>query len=139
MGIVLFSYSSAWAKNPINTNWRGLAAKGYDVVAYFTEGKPVKGKSDFEYQWQGAKWRFASAEHKSLFEADPEKYAPQYGGYWAYAVALGTTADIDPINGWAIVDGKLYLNKNRDIQKKWKEDIPGYIQKADANWPGVLK
>ncbi len=81
MGIVLFSYSSAWAKNPINTNWRGLAAKGYDVVAYFTEGKPVKGKSDFEYQWQGAKWRFANAEHKSLFEADPEKYAPQYGGY----------------------------------------------------------
>jgi len=71
----------AWAKDPINTNWRGLAIKGYDPVAYFTLGKPVKGKGGFEYKWRGAKWRFSSAEHLGFFKSDPEKYAPQYGGY----------------------------------------------------------
>ena len=73
--------AAVWAKSAINTNWRGLAIKGYDTVAYFTEGKPVKGKKDFEYRWQGPKWRFASARNMELFKADPEKYAPQYGGY----------------------------------------------------------
>ena len=71
----------AWAKDPINTNWRGLAIKGYDTVAYFTEGKPTKGKSEFEYKWMDAKWRFASARHLEMFRENPEKYAPQYGGY----------------------------------------------------------
>lgn len=73
--------SPVWAKDPINTNWRGLAVKGYDPVAYFTLGQPVKGKSKFEYKWKGAKWRFSNAEHLNLFSSDPEKYAPQYGGY----------------------------------------------------------
>lgn len=72
---------SAWAKSPINKNWRGLAIKGYDPVAYFTMRKPAEGKKEFEYKWQDAKWRFANMEHLNLFKANPEKYAPQYGGY----------------------------------------------------------
>ena len=82
MTIFLVCLSSpVWAKKPINTNWMGLAVKGYDTVAYFTEGKPVKGKKEFEYKWQDAKWRFSTARHLDMFKADPEKYAPKYGGY----------------------------------------------------------
>lgn len=81
MLFVLFSAQSAWAKSLINTNWRGLAVKGYDVVAYFTMGKPIKGKSAFSHEWSDATWRFSSQEHLDLFKASPEKYAPQYGGY----------------------------------------------------------
>jgi hypothetical protein len=85
-----------------------------------------------------AKWYFASAANRDLFKVDPEKYAPQYGGYCAYAVPQGQTADIDP-NAWKIVDGKLYLNYDPEIQKKWLQDIPGYTRKADVNWPAVVK
>ena len=81
LGTLIIFPSPVWAKDPINKNWRGLAIKGYDAVAYFTLGKPVKGKSEFEYKWEGAKWRFSSSEHQNLFAANPEKYAPQYGGY----------------------------------------------------------
>ena len=77
----LLTIPSAWADGTINTNWRGLAVKGYDVVAYFTMDKPVKGKSDFKYKWKDATWRFSSEKHLDLFKASPEKYAPQYGGY----------------------------------------------------------
>ncbi|HET6521450.1 MAG TPA: YHS domain-containing (seleno)protein [Geminicoccaceae bacterium] len=112
------------------------AIKGYDPVAYFTEGRPVKGSGEFEYEWMGADWRFASAENRNAFAADPEKYAPQYGGYCAYAVSQGTTADIDP-EAWKIVDGRLYLNLSRDVQTIWERDVPGYIQRADANWPKI--
>lgn len=82
--IVLLSMlvtTTVWAKSEINTNWRGVAVKGYDTVAYFTQGKPVKGDSKYEHKWKDATWRFANAEHLELFKADPEKYAPQYGGY----------------------------------------------------------
>lgn len=119
---------------PVNTNWRGLAIKGYDPVAYFTESKPVEGDSDFTFDWKDAKWRFASAEHKDTFAKDPEKYAPQFGGYCAWAVSQGYTADIDP-EAWKIVDGRLYLNYSRKVQKTWEEDVPGNITKAEANWP----
>jgi YHS domain-containing protein len=127
------------AKDPINKTFLGKKAiKGYDPVAYFTDGKPVEGKKEFAHEWMGAKWYFATAANRDLFKTDPEKYAPRYGGYCAYAVAMGKTADIDP-NAWKIVDGKLYLNYNQEIQAKWLEDVPGYIQKADMNWPGVVK
>ena len=115
----------------------GLAIKGFDPVAYFTEEQPVKGKSDFTYEWMNAKWQFASAENRDLFASNPEKYAPQYGGFCAYAVSQGGTAPIDP-NAWKIVEDKLYLNLNKSIQATWEKDIPGYIAKADSNWPGVL-
>jgi len=100
----------AGAKSEVYKYWRGLAIKGYDPVAYHKEGKPVKGSNKFELKWKDATWRFASTEHRDLFRADPEKYAPRYGGYCAWAVAQGTTASVDPKNAWKIVDGKLYLN-----------------------------
>jgi YHS domain-containing protein len=142
IGLVVLSFavsSAAWSKDPVNSSLFGnTAIHGYDPVAYFTDGKAVAGKSEFEFAWKGAKWRFTTAEHRDLFKGAPDKYAPQYGGYCAYAVSQGRTADIDP-NAWKIVDGKLYLNYDSDIQKKWQADIPGYIAKADKNWPGVLK
>jgi YHS domain-containing protein len=79
--LVLLTAQAGWAKDPINTNWRGLAVKGYDVVAYFTLGKPTEGDSAFSTEWQAATWRFANARHLEAFKAAPEKYAPQYGGY----------------------------------------------------------
>jgi YHS domain-containing protein len=138
-GLLLISALVACSSTiaPINATSDGVAIKGYDPVAYFTEGRPVKGKTEFQFEWQGAKWRFASAEHRDLFKADPGKYAPQYGGYCAYAVSQGKTADIDP-GAWNIVDGKLYLNLSTDVQKIWSSDIPGYINKADRNWPHIL-
>jgi len=122
---------------PVDTNWRGLAIGGYDAVAYFTDGKPVEGTSEFVTEWKGATWRFASAAHRDAFVAAPEKYAPQYGGYCAWAVAHDKTAGIDP-EAWKIVDGKLYLNYSKSIQKQWEEDVPGYIKRGDANWPRLL-
>ena len=85
----------------------------------------------------GATWYFSTQTHKDLFEGDPEKYAPQYGGYCAYAVSQGITADIDP-QAWKIVDGKLYLNLDKGIQEIWEKDMAGYITKANTNWPKLL-
>jgi YHS domain-containing protein len=116
----------------------GVAIKGTDPVAYFTENAPVQGSEEFAYEWQGATWHFSSAENRDKFAANPEQYAPQYGGYCAYAVSKGSTAPIDP-GAWKIVDGKLYLNFDKSVQEKWEKDIPGYIEKANANWPGVLE
>jgi YHS domain-containing protein len=117
---------------------RGGAIRGYDPVGYFTAGRPVKGSSQFSHQWRGATWHFASAENRDRFAAAPEKFAPQYGGYCAYGVAQGYAVSIDPA-AWTIVDGKLYLNYSLSVRENWNKDIPGYIRKADANWPGVLK
>lgn len=126
----------ARALDPIDTNWRGLAISGYDPVAYFSLGAPTPGSAEFTYEWMGATWRFASAANRDAFRADPERYAPQYGGYCAWAVAHGKTASVDP-EAWKIVDGKLYLNYSRDIQKQWEGDVPGNIRRADGNWPGL--
>lgn len=131
-----FFFASNLAADPINTNWRGLAIKGYDPVAYFTDGKPVEGSSDFTFTWRDARWRFASAEHRDLFVAEPERYAPQFGGYCAWAVSQGDTADIDP-KVWKIVDGRLYLNYSHKLQAKWEADLPGNIAKGEANWPAL--
>ena len=138
MAVFYLTASPALAIEPINKTSDGVAIKGYDPVAYFTDRKPVKGSRDFEYVWMGAKWRFSIAGHKDLFIKDPDKYAPKYGGYCAYAVSQGTTADIDP-DAWKIVDGRLYLNLSKKIQDKWSKDIPGYIKKADENWPRIFK
>jgi len=126
------------AASPVNKSlFGGVAIDGYDPVAYFTDSKPVAGKKEFEHTYQGATWRFASAEHRDLFAADPEKYAPQYGGYRAYAVAQGKLAGIDP-EAWTIVEGKLYLNYSKKIRAQWEKDIPGFITKGDENWPGLV-
>ena len=136
--LMLVASGSAWAaKDEVYSTLFGGAIKGYDTVAYFTEGKAVKGSSDHEFKYKGATWKFASADNQMAFEKNPEKYAPQYGGYCAYAVSQGYTASIDP-EAWSIVDGKLYLNYSKGVRDKWSQDIPGYINKANANWPKVL-
>ncbi|MCB1462998.1 MAG: YHS domain-containing protein [Nitratireductor sp.] len=116
----------------------GVAINGYDPVAYFTENKPVEGSAAITTTWNGATWRFASAANRDAFVADPEKYAPQYGGYCAWAVSNGYTAGTDP-RAFSISGGKLYLNYSRSVQARWAKDISGNVSKADANWPGVLE
>lgn len=116
----------------------GLAIRGYDAVAYYQQAQPVKGSPQFSYAWRGATWLFANAENRARFQAEPERYAPQYGGYCAYAVSQGHTASIDP-EAWKIVDHKLYLNNSKGVQKKWEQDVPGNIIKADKNWPDLHK
>ena len=114
----------------------GLAAHGHDVVAYFTDGAPTLGSAEFSAVHDGATYRFASQENLDAFEADPAKYAPAYGGFCAYGVAVGKKFDGDP-RFWRVVDGRLYLNLNRDIQAKWTEDIPGNIAEANVNWAEI--
>lgn len=135
LGLAAVAPGTALALAPINASFIGkVAIDGTDPVAYFTDGRPVEGSDDITFTWKGAVWRFATAEHRDLFKATPEKFAPQYGGYCAWAVSNGDTADIDP-RAWKIVDGKLYLNYSLDVQKKWEADVKGNILKADANWP----
>ena len=125
---------SVQAQNNLDSS--GLALKGYDPVAYFAEGKPVQGKPEITASHEGASYRFASAANRDAFAAAPGKYAPQYGGYCAYGMASGYKAPIEP-DAWTIVEGKLYLNYNQSVRSRWSSDIPGYIRKADANWPTV--
>jgi YHS domain-containing protein len=136
----LLLVGAAFANSPIpqvNTEG-GLAIKGYDPVAYFTDGKPIRGSAEFSASYGGADYHFVSAEHRELFLADPEKYVPQYGGYCAYAVSLNRTADIDP-DEWAIVNDKLYLNNGFFAQRLWSLDKRGNIAQGDRNWPSIPK
>ncbi|WP_020590826.1 YHS domain-containing (seleno)protein [Kiloniella laminariae] len=127
------------AENPVYTGlFSAVAINGYDPVAYFAQGKPVKGTEKLSYEWMGAEWYFSTEDNLSAFKSMPEKFAPQYGGYCAWAVAHGDTASTDPY-AWRIVGDKLYLNYSQDIQKRWEKDIPGYIQSGDHNWPKVLE
>lgn len=125
------------AKDEVFSTFLGGAIRGYDPVAYFTEGAPVKGSGDYQSEYNGATWSFVSAANKEKFDADPQAFAPQYGGYCAWAVSQGYTASIDP-DAWRIVDGKLYLNYSASVQRRWEQDIPGFISQADQNWPSVL-
>ncbi len=117
---------------------KGYAIGGTDPVAYFTEGRPKQGSPDYAFEWRDVTWLFTSAEHRELFRETPEAYAPQYGGWCAWAVAQGYTASTTP-EAWKIVDGRLYLNYSRGIQRRWERDIPGFIEAADANWPGLIE
>lgn len=112
------------------------AIDGYDVVAYFTEAKPLKGNQQFSHQWEGATWYFTSAKHRDLFKADPKKYAPAFGGFCAYGVSQGYKVKVEA-DAWDIVDGVLYLNYNTEVQKSWKTDKPGYIAKAKSSWTNI--
>lgn len=114
----------------------GKAIRGYDPVAYFTDGKAVKGDSTIAYTYQGANWYFASDQNRTTFKADPEKYAPQYGGYCAYGTSQGHKAPTEP-DAWTIDNGKLYLNYNQKVKTLWNKDRPGNIEKANQNWPKV--
>lgn len=128
----------AFAKKPEVYSASGAAIRGYDPVAYFTERMPVRGSDEFTFEWNGAVWRFKNAENRDLFADNPEMYAPQYGGYCAWAVSRGYTARISP-DAWSIYDGKLYLNYSLRIRRRWSEDIPGNIALGDTNWPSVLE
>jgi YHS domain-containing protein len=134
--ILLIFTISAHAAGEINVDSSGLALKGYDPVAYFSEKKPVQGKAEFTARHDGATYRFASAANRDAFVAAPEKYAPQYGGYCAFGTASGYKAPIEP-DAWTIVEGKLYLNYNQSVRSRWASDIPGYIRNADAQWPSI--
>jgi YHS domain-containing protein len=126
------------AESPVYTGLvKGVAVGGHDPVAYFTEGKPVKGSRDITLEHEGATWRFASPANRDAFKADPAKYAPQYGGYCAWAVSQNYTAKGDP-DAWTISNGKLYLNYNKSVRSTWEKDIPGNVKKGDVNWPTVL-
>lgn len=130
---------AAWAmtKPLFNTSRGQLAIRGYDAVSYFTDGKAVLGSTAIEHRWMNAVWRFASAEHRELFVQNPERYAPQFGGYCAYAVSRAYTADGDPLV-WRIVDGRLYLNYSTEVQQLWEQDTAGNISKGRSHWPQVL-
>jgi len=133
------------AEPAINTLKGGLfgghgdvAILGYDPVAYFVDSKPEAGQDQYSYRWMGATWKFSSAEHLKLFKASPEKYAPQYGGYCAYGVAKDNLVSIEP-DKWTVKNGKLYLNYDADVQKKWSADPAGFIKIADGKFPELLK
>ena len=138
LGLLLASTASA---EKIYTSFFGVALGGYDPVTYFAmEGKPAepkKGKSKYTWKWQGAKWRFVSEKNMALFQANPRQYAPQYGGHCAWAVGAKNALVKGSPKYWRLVDGKLYLNYDASVQKKWEKDIPGFIEKADANWPAL--
>jgi YHS domain-containing protein len=116
----------------------GLALRGYDPVAYVKEGKPVKGTAEHRADYRGSTFLFASRANRDAFAAEPARYAPQYGGFCAYGMASGYKAATDPA-AFSVVDGRLYLNYNRDVQRKWADDIPGHVAKADRHWPAVSK
>jgi len=126
------------AVDPVYTGFfSDTAIKGYDTVAYFTENAPREGVEAYSYEYKGATWLFVSAEHRQLFIENPDKYAPQYGGYCAYAVAKNATASIQP-DLFTVLKGKLYLNNSPSINQKWNANKDAYIQSADQNWPLLL-
>ena len=127
----LFSAEQEFATYNVDSD--NVAIHGYDTVAYFTEGEPVKGADEFEQVWEDARWQFASATNRELFKANPERYAPQFGGYCAGGLAAGEYANGDP-EVWTIVDGKLYLNKTKDLRTFWREAPEAHIEVAKYNW-----
>ena len=142
---VLLSTTALASEPPINTLKNSVfggrtdtAINGYDPVAYFTVGKPVKGQDGLVTEWMGAKWKFSSQANLDLFKSNPEKYAPQYGGYCAYGVTQGSLVKVEP-EQFTLRDGKLYLNYDADVQAKWLKDPAGYIKDADAKFQALLK
>lgn len=134
---VALASSALAAGVELNASSTGLALQGYDPVAYFTEGEATPGDWTITTSYQDATYRFSSEEHKAAFEADPEAFLPEYGGYCAFGAAMGYKFDGDP-EQWRIVDGELYLNISADIQERWLQDVPGYIEQADSNWPTII-
>ena len=114
----------------------GMAIKGYDAVAFHTEAKAIKGIENFTYRWKETNWLFKNQANLDMFKKDPEKYAPQYGGYCAYGTADGHKAPTET-DTWTVKDNKLYFNYNKKVQAVWSKDIPGYIEKADKNWVDI--
>ena len=121
---------------PVNVDAQGLALQGHDPVAYFTVGKPMPGQAHLTASHEGVTYRFANQGHRQTFLHSPQKYVPAFGGFCAMGVALGKKLDVD-LNAWRIVDGRLYLNLNKDVQKKWLEDVPAHLEQANDAWPRI--
>lgn len=136
-GVALSVIALATAAGEFNES-NGVAIKGYDPVAFFKDSKPVRGKDDLRFEYKGSTFVFATAENRATFAANPEKYAPQYGGYCAFGTARGYKADIDPAT-FTVIDGRLYLNYNTQVQKEWSADSARFIRQADERWPTVTK
>jgi YHS domain-containing protein len=126
----------AQAAGPLNLDARGVAIRGYDPVAYFTDGKPMAGRPELSAGAGAATYWFSSEKNLQAFKANPSQYEPQYGGYCAYGVAQGAKPEIDPA-AFKIVDGKLYLNLSPAVQQRWLADVPGFIERANQNWPAL--
>lgn len=138
--ILLFSAAvpASAGEDPIYTGWlNNRAVSGYDTVAYFTEGKPVKGNSKYTATYKGAEWRFSSTENLALFQENPEKYAPQYGGYCAWGLANGHAVSSDP-EAWSVVGDKLYLNYNKGVKERWLEDTAWAVEEANKQFPELV-
>jgi YHS domain-containing protein len=130
--------ASAQTKMLLNLDNSGVAIQGYDPVAFFTDGKPVKGKAEFVAKHDGAVYQFASKEHRDLFTKDPAKYEPQFGGYCAYGVSRNKLAQVD-IEAFQIVDGKLLMQYSKGIRDDFNKDTRGNLSKANSNWPGLVE
>ncbi len=134
--VLLLVCGAVLAKDAYFTH-RGAAIRGYDAVAYFTEGRAVEGDAGRSLEWRGVEWRFSSAEHLAMFRKAPERFAPQYGGYCAYAASQGYLASVDP-TAWTVHEDKLYLNYSHGVKRKWEKDMRTYIRQGDANWPELM-
>ena len=124
------------ATRTVNSD-KGIAVHGYDVVAYFSDNAAIKGSAQFAHTWNGVEWRFATPDHREAFVKDPARYAPAFGGYCAYGVSRGYAVDVDP-EAFAVVDGRLYLNYSKSVQRTWNQDRAGYIDKANQRWSEVM-
>ena len=131
LGVVL-------AEAPLNKDADNVAIEGYDTVAYFTEGQAVKGKPELEVVWHGARWFFSSANHRNLFAAAPERYAPQFGGLCAGAMRRGVVVKADP-EAWTIVDGKLYMKVSKEARDEWREHPAENIREANEAWAEMVE
>ena len=134
----VFSISAVSAKSLVNVDKKGVGIREHDPVAYFTENKAVKGSPQFQSSFEGVIYYFASAENKATFDSNPAKYAPQFGGFCAWAVSRGYTAPIDP-NAFQIVNGRLLLQYSLRVRKDFSQDPEGNLRQADANWPGIVE
>jgi YHS domain-containing protein len=122
---------------PLNVTADGIAMDGFDVVAYFTDSAPAKGNASHAVEYRGAQWLFSSAEHAATFSADPARYAPRNNGWCSYAVSEGYAADVDFIDGWAVIDGALFLNYSEDVRAEFLATKDRRIPATQANWPTV--
>lgn len=131
------SATSARASTAPVFSYDGVALRGADPVAFFQEDTHRIGSADFTADWNGAIWHFISAANRDTFVADPDRYAPQYGGYCAFAMSRGAIASSVP-EAWTIHEDKLYLNYSVEVRTMWRRDIAGNNALADQHWPGIL-
>jgi len=133
--------AAAGMETTVNITPDGIAIGGWDTVAYFTEDSAVTGMPEFSHEWDGATWLFSSAANRDLFASDPEAYAPEFGGWCAYALSQGRyAAEVEPANAWTVRDGRLYLNWNASVRERWLgNDVADGIRVGERNWELVME